>query len=78
LTDERENHPRTIKQKSWRLNKIYWYWQDDPAFPHPQDFNPFSLVESKLDLSAPEIKEPPRIPLEQLRKIVRAVTHIQK
>ncbi|WP_436908184.1 tyrosine-type recombinase/integrase [Halosimplex marinum] len=78
LAEERENHPRTIKQKIWRLNKVYRYWQDDPAFPHPQDFNPFSLAASKLDLNGPETKEPPRIPLEKLQEKVRGVTHIQK
>jgi integrase/recombinase XerD len=77
LRDERDNHPNTVKMKLRHLNSAYEYWQDEPAFPHPTDFNPFSAARQKVNLDAPQSKDPPRIPVEQLREILGDVTHVR-
>jgi len=75
--DEKGNAAATVQNKFQQLNSTYKYWQDDPAFPHPQDYNPFQLARSKLDLSSEEKKEPPRIPVSKLREILADVTHVR-
>jgi integrase/recombinase XerD len=74
---ERGNQRDTVRTKLRRLNKVYRYWQSDAAFPHPRDFNPFVMVLSKMDLSRPEVKDPPRIPVPELRAIVGNVQHLR-
>lgn len=75
--EERNNTLGTVKNKLHRLNRAYRYWQDDPAFPHPQDYNPITLAKSKMDFSEDPKKEPPRIPVEDLRDVLADVTHIR-
>lgn len=75
--EEKENTAATVVNKFNQLNKAYKYWQDDPAFPHPQDYNPFQLAKSKLDLTDDESKEPPRIPVSELQEMLSNVTHIR-
>lgn len=79
LAPEREggadNHPRTVKGKLRKLNRPYEYWQDTAAFPHPQDYNPFQLARDKVNLDAPESKNHRQIPVDELREMVRSVTH---
>lgn len=77
LRAEHDNHPRTVKMKLRHLNSAYEYWQDEPAFPHPTDFNPFSAARQKVNLDTPQSKEPPRISVERLRKILGEVTHVR-
>lgn len=71
------NADETIVSKLERLNVAYEYWQDDPAFPHPQAYNPFRLAKQQTDFSKEPPKEPPRIPITELRDIVGAVTDIR-
>lgn len=75
--DEKGNAASTVANKFQRLNTAYKYWQDDPAFPHPQDYNPFQLARSKLDLSDDGKKEPPRLTIEELRDILDDVNHVR-
>ena len=75
--NEKGNAASTVTNKFQRLNTAYQYWQDDPAFPHPQDYNPFQLARSKLDLSDEGKKEPPRLPVEELREILADVNHVR-
>lgn len=75
--DTKDNHPDTVKEKLRKLNNVYAYWQDDPTFPHPQDYNPVSLAEKKITFAEVESKEPPRIPLSELRDILEGVTHVR-
>lgn len=75
--DGRGNAASTVTNKLQRLNTTYKYWQDDPAFPHPQDYNPFQLARSKLDLSDDGKKEPPRLTIEDLRGVLADVTHVR-
>ncbi|EMA43157.1 tyrosine-type recombinase/integrase [Halococcus saccharolyticus] len=73
----KSNHPETVKAKLRKLNVAYTYWQDDPAFPHPQDYNPIQLARSKVSFTAPETKEPPRIPMDELRDVLDGVAHLR-
>lgn len=75
--EEKGNSPGTIISKIERLNVAYEYWQDDPAFPHPQDYNPFRLTKEKANLTKETPKEPPRIEIETLRDILDDVTNIR-
>jgi integrase len=75
--EERGNIDETTKGKLRRLSTAYSYWQNDPQFPHPDDFNPFTLAQSKVALDAPDRKEPPRVPIEELRRVVGDVTHLR-
>ena len=75
--DEKGNAASTVTNKFQQLNTAYKYWQDDPAFPHPQDYNPFQLARSKLDLSDDGKKEPPRLAIEDLREVLDEVTHVR-
>jgi len=75
--DVKGNHPGTIKDKLQRLNSAYEWWQDEPALPHPRDFNPIASAQNKVNLDNPEIKEPPRIPVETLRDVLTDVPHVR-
>lgn len=74
---ERGNQPDTVRTKLRRLNQAYEYWQRAPVFPHDTTFNPFTLVLSSLDLSRPPVKEPPRIPIDDLAAVLRTITHVR-
>lgn len=41
------------------------------------DYNPFMIAKKKLSLSTKRVKEPPRIPVEDLRDIVADVKRIR-
>jgi integrase/recombinase XerD len=75
--DGKGNSVDTVKNKLRRLNTVYEYWQDDPAFPHPQDYNPIKLARSKVSFDTREQKEPPRITIEELRDALDGVTHVR-
>jgi len=74
---ERGNNDETTKMKLQKLNAAYEYWVDDPQFPHPQDYNPFKLAQSKVALDGPNRKEPPRLPVDDLRDVVGDVNHLR-
>lgn len=72
------NHPRTVKGKLRKLNRAYEYWQEEGAFPHTQDYNPFDLARQQVDLSNPDPKEHRRIPVAELREMLASVSHLRK
>jgi len=74
---QKGNTDKTIISKLQQLNVAYEYWQDDPAFPHPQSYNPFRLARQYTDFSREPPKEPPRIPITELQNIVEDVTDIR-
>ena len=74
---EKENHPSTVKEKLRKLNEVYEYWVAEPGFPHPQDYNPVALARSKTNFDAPDTKEPPRIPVDELRDVIEDVPHLR-
>ncbi|MFN1126561.1 tyrosine-type recombinase/integrase, partial [Halobacterium salinarum] len=75
--DERGNSVGTIKNRLMYLNQAYQYWQDDAAFPHPQDYNPIDLAKATADLTHEGPKEPPRLSVDELRGKVEEITHIR-
>ncbi|WP_435344853.1 tyrosine-type recombinase/integrase [Haloarchaeobius sp. HRN-SO-5] len=75
--DESDNSPRTVAEKLRKLNDLYRYWQNDPVFPHPTNFNPVSLARSTTDLSYPEQKEPPRLTVDELAAQLATVDHVR-
>ena len=75
--DTKDNADQTILSKLERLNVAYEYWQDDPAFPHPREYNPFRLTKHKTEFSKEPPKKQPRIPIPELRDILSTVTHIR-
>lgn len=74
---EKDNHPDTVREKIRKLADVYEYWQSDPIFPHPNDYNPVELARSKINFDRPKEKEVRRIPLPELREKVQEVTHIR-
>lgn len=77
LRDERENAAGTIKNRLMYLNSAYQYWQEDAAFPHPQDYNPIDLAKETADLNGEPPKEPPRLTIDDLRENVEEITHLR-
>ncbi|WP_435186912.1 tyrosine-type recombinase/integrase [Halobellus sp. EA9] len=77
LQEERGNATGTIKNRLMYLNQAYQYWQDDAAFPHPQDYNPIDLAKETVDLNGEPPKEPPRLTVDELRKKLQDITHVR-
>ncbi|MFB6206446.1 MAG: tyrosine-type recombinase/integrase, partial [Haloglomus sp.] len=77
LRDEHGNAPGTIQNRLMYLNQPYQYWQDDAAFPHPTDYNPIEIAKDAVDYGGQELKEPPRLTVNELRENIQAVTHIR-
>jgi integrase/recombinase XerD len=76
--EERENQKDTVDKKLGTLNRAYQYFQSEPAFPHPTDFNPFGAAKGKIDLSSDDPKEPRPIDLDELREVIHEeVKHIR-
>ena len=75
--DKKGNAPATIKEKLRKLSQAYEYWQVEPSFPHPDDYNPFTLAREKVCFEATEQKKPPKIPLGKLRSFVAQVAMIR-
>jgi len=77
LRDERGNAPGTIRNRLMYLNAAYQYWQDDAAFPHPQDYNPIDLAKDTVDYGEETLKEPPRLTKKDLREHIKEITHVR-
>lgn len=75
--EERGNEAGTIKNRLMYLNQAYQYWQEDAAFPHPQDYNPIDVAKGAVNLDEESPKEPPRLTIEELREKVDEITHIR-
>lgn len=71
------NAPRTVLTKLHRLQRIFRYWQDDPAFPHTASFDPFALALATLEFEEPSHREYPWLSLEALREHISAITHVR-
>lgn len=75
---EKDNHPDTVSEKLRKLNDVYTYWAAERVFPHPNDFNPVALAKEKVNLDADEpAKEPPRIPVHELREMLEGVNNVR-
>lgn len=78
LENERGNYQRTINQKLGHLAAVYSFWQDHPAFPHSQDFDPIQRVRSRhsFDPSEDE-KEFPNLTLGEIRTVLWSISHLR-
>jgi len=65
--DIHENSRRSIKSKLNRLTRAYEHWQDESAFPHPTEFNPFTLARDRTDLGTNSAKPFPDPSLSTLQ-----------
>jgi integrase/recombinase XerD len=76
--DEHDNSKNTVKAKLGTLSRAFQYFQNEPAFPHPTDFNPFNVAKGKIDLNGEDSKPHHPIPLEEFRNIIRDdIKHIR-
>lgn len=79
LASVRENETSTIQQKINNLSRVYQWWQDHNAFPHPTDYDPFSLAKREMDLSKDsDKKQYPRLTERDLSQIIRDCTNIRE
>jgi len=79
LQTSRENSVNTIQQKIGNLSRIYKWWQDHHAFPHPTDYNPFSIAKREMDLSEDsEKKQYPYLTENDLSEVVCKCTNIRE
>lgn len=65
--DIHENSKGHIQSKLSRLTRAYEHWQAESVFPHPPDFNPFSLGRERTVLGSDNKKPFPDISLTNLR-----------
>lgn len=65
------------KKKLTMLARTFSYFQDESSFPHSSDFNPFNAGKKKLNLLKEDPKEPPRIPIEDVRQTIADIGHIR-
>lgn len=76
--NEHNNQRGTVASKLSTLNQGYEYFQIEPAFPHPTDFNPFKAAKKRMDLSGEDPKDYRPIPLDELREFIDVeVKHIR-
>ena len=76
--EERDNSKTTVGVKLGTLSRAFRYFQSEPAFPHPTDFNPFDAAKGKIDLNGDDPKEPRPIPLDELRSVLQnEVKHVR-
>lgn len=75
LQDKKGNQDGTKEQKLQKLNSIFKFWQDDPAFPHDTDFNPVSKVLSENTFRNTSSNPPHEISLTELRGIIGDIHH---
>lgn len=77
LSEEKGNSAGTIGNRLMYLNNAYQYWQEDAAFPHPQDYNPIDVAKAAVSLNDDPSKELPRLTLEELKDVLADITHIR-
>jgi integrase len=65
----------TVETELVHLGAAFSYWQEDAAFPHGDDFDPFALASRSSDLPEGGEREYPRVPLDDLREAVRGCGH---
>lgn len=71
------NSPSTVKGKLRSLSRVFDYWVSDPAFPHTQGFNPFTIARKKAKFNFQPKKKPHPIDLTTIRSLVQSVTHLR-
>lgn len=75
--DDVGNKGSTVRKKLDRLDAAYTYFQSQPSYPHPTDYDPFRASQQELDLSdEQDAKKPPRLDLDEIRDVMRDVGHV--
>lgn len=76
--NERHNSDGTVAAKLSTLDQAYSYFQNEPSFPHPENYSPFESGKDKLNLSEDDPKDFYPIPLDDLREFINTeVKHIR-
>mgnify|MGYP000294843267 CR=1 FL=1 len=79
LQNERGNSTSTIKQKRDNLGRVYEWWQDHYAFPHPSDYNPFKIAKREMHLADDtDKKDYPHLTESDISEIIRGCTNIRE
>ncbi|WP_434531166.1 tyrosine-type recombinase/integrase [Haloarcula sp. NS06] len=76
--DVHANNPQTIKGKLSRLTQAYEYWQEKSNFPHPPDWNPFTLARKETRLGKSQKKDHYVLSLSNLRSVFRQTANIRR
>lgn len=76
--EDHDNTKRTILEKLSHLSQAYRFWQEDAAFPHPADYNPFSLGRKMTDLGPDSVKDVHDLSLCDLQEVFADVENIRR
>jgi integrase/recombinase XerD len=71
------NALRTVRTKLAHLNRAYTYWQNEGAFPHQTDFNPFKSTRDRLNNQQVTEKDFPPFTIEDIAETVKEVKHVR-
>ena len=76
--NERDNSEGTVAAKLSTLEQAYGYFQDELAFPHPENYSPFESAKNKLKLSRDDPQDHHPIPYGELKEFIKfEVKHIR-
>jgi len=78
--DEHGNSAKTILIKVKTLRGVYTFWQDDPAFPHDTDYNPWTKAIELVrawKAEEPDRDDPPRLTPEELKDRMADIPHVR-
>ena len=79
LRDERGNSKNTIEHKRDNLGRVYEWWQDHYAFPHPSDYNPFKIAKREMNLADDtDEKDYPHLTEEDISQVICDCTNIRE
>jgi integrase/recombinase XerD len=79
LEVERGNASSTITQKRENLGRVYEWWQDHYAFPHPVDYNPFNIAKREMDLTTEsDNQEYPYLTAADISQVISDCTNIRE
>jgi len=78
LDEEYGNQDSTIKRRIGALQRIYNWWQDHHAFPHPSDYDPYGLAKHELSFDNKDTEEFPEIEFEELKDVIQQCTNIRE
>lgn len=76
--DVHGNSRRTITGKLSRLSQAYEYWQEKSMFPHPSDWNPFTVGQKETSLGEISDKDYHDLSLSELQSKFSGITNIRR
>jgi integrase/recombinase XerD len=75
--DVHDNAPSTIKIKFSRLNQAYSHWQRESVFPHPHDYNPFTIAYEEAAFGENSSEPFPELSLAELQEVFSSIENIR-